>query len=122
MAIAKKPKDQYTRQWIIQNAVDVIERYEVGVLTIRALHYQLVGLGMTNTMQHYKRVVEAMIQARWDGTVNFEVFSDHDREVLGKTANQKTTVEGKVDTAKWAINHYIKRYYKKPLGKSGNST
>lgn len=70
-------KDLYTRTWIIENSVKIIKRYEKGVLTLRALHYQLVSIGMTNTVQHYKRVVEGMIQARWDGVVAFDAFSDH---------------------------------------------
>lgn len=52
-------KDQFTRAWIIQNAKDILSNYEDGVLTIRGLHYQLVSRGMTNDIQHYKRVVAA---------------------------------------------------------------
>jgi predicted oxidoreductase (fatty acid repression mutant protein) len=59
-------KDIYTKQWIIDNAINVCSRYANGILTLRALHYQLVGLGMTNDVQHYKRVVVAMIDARWE--------------------------------------------------------
>ena len=50
-------KDIFTREWIIEQALDVLSQYEPGVLTIRALHYQLVSRGMTNDIQHYKRVV-----------------------------------------------------------------
>lgn len=59
-------RDQYTRDWIIQNSIEITRRYNYGELTIRALHYQLVAIGMTNTIQHYKRVVAAMIKARVD--------------------------------------------------------
>lgn len=55
--MAKRVQDEFTRQWIIENAIEILSRYEPGVLTIRALHYQLVSIGMTNTLQHYKRVV-----------------------------------------------------------------
>lgn len=65
--MAKRTKDEFTRDWIIENSVEILSRYEPGVLTIRALHYQLVSIGMTNTLQHYKRVVAAMEVARWDG-------------------------------------------------------
>lgn len=70
--MAKRTNDIYTRKWIIENSVEILSRYEPGVLTIRALHYQLVSIGMTNTLQHYKRVVAAMEVARWDGLVDFE--------------------------------------------------
>lgn len=50
-------KDEFTRNWIIENSVDILSNYEDGVLTIRGLHYQLVSRGMTNDIQHYKRVV-----------------------------------------------------------------
>lgn len=53
--MAKRTKDEFTRDWIIENSVEILSRYEPGVLTIRALHYQLVSIGMTNTLQHYKR-------------------------------------------------------------------
>jgi hypothetical protein len=105
-------KDKFTRNWIIQNSIEVVSRYEEGILTIRGLHYQLVGLGMTNSMQHYKRVVAGMIEARWKGSISFEAFSDHDREVLGETDSKETTVEEKFDYAVWAINHYVKNYRK----------
>lgn len=110
--MAKQQKDEFTRTWIIQNSIEIVKRYEKGVLTIRGLHYQLVGIGMTNTIQHYKRVVEAMIQARWAGQIDFYAFSDHDRTVLGKTDAESTDVESKIENAEWAINHYIKNYYK----------
>ena len=58
--MAKRTKDEFTRDWIIENSVEILSRYEPGVLTIRALHYQSVSIGMTNTLQHYKRVVSAM--------------------------------------------------------------
>lgn len=48
--MAKRTKDEFTRDWIIENSVEILSRYEPGVLTIRALHYQLVSIGMTNTL------------------------------------------------------------------------
>lgn len=71
--MAKRTKDEFTRQWIIENSVEILSRYEPGILTIRALHYQLVSIGMTNTLQHYKRVVSAMEVARWDGLGQVEL-------------------------------------------------
>ncbi len=88
--MAKRTKDEFTRDWIIENSVEILSRYEPGVLTIRALHYQLVSIGMTNTLQHYKRVVAAMEVARWDGRVDFEAFSDRDRAMCGYTHAEPT--------------------------------
>ena len=70
-------RDKFNRAWITENSIEIVRRYSYGELTIRALHYQLVSIGMTNTIQHYKRVVAAMIKARWEGKIAFEVFSDH---------------------------------------------
>lgn len=90
--MAKRPKDEFTRDWIIENPVEILSRYEPGVLTIRASHYQLVSIGMTNTLRHYKRVV-AMEVARWDGRVDFEAFSDRDRAMCGYTHAEPTNLE-----------------------------
>jgi hypothetical protein len=105
-------KDIFTRSWIIENSIKIISRYEEGVLTLRALHYQLVSIGMTNTIQHYKRVVSAMIEARWDGLVQFSAFSDHDREVLGETQYETSDLETQVEAAKKAISSWMNYYFK----------
>lgn len=113
MAIKKtRTKDEFTRNWITSNAINIVKRYEKGVLTIRALHYQLVGIGMTNTIQHYKRVVSAMIEARWLGLIDFEVFSDHDREVLGWTDFRDTSVENSLSRGKSQVRAWITNYNK----------
>lgn len=105
-------KDIFTRTWITQNSIEIIAGYEKGELTLRALHYQLVGRGMYNTMQHYKRVIGAMIEARWDGTVDFDVFSDHDREVLGVTDYEETDLDSEIYKAKEAIRGWMNYYSK----------
>lgn len=105
-------KDKFTKTWITENSIKIISRYEPGILTLRALHYQLVGIGMTNTVQHYKRVVIAMIQARWEGSVRFSAFSDHDREVLGKTKYEETDLDSSVKEAKNAIYGWMNWYSK----------
>lgn len=105
-------KDEFTRTWIIENSIQIVKRYEAGVLTIRGLHYQLVGIGMTNTMQHYKRVVEAMIQARWAGQIDFEAFSDHDRDVLGFTASAETILEDEIEDGKSQVSAWMRSYSK----------
>lgn len=105
-------KDQFTREWITANAIDEIANYEPGVLTLRGLHYRLVSRGMTNSMQHYKRVVSAMITARWNGDVSFETFSDHDREMLGWTKADETDVDDKISEAKKQLKLWMESYFK----------
>ena len=105
-------KDQFTKQWITDNAVEICNRYDEGMLTIRALHYQLVTIGMTNTIQHYKRVVGAMIDARWNGIISFEQFSDHDREMLGKTQSEETILENEIEKGKDAVKSWMEYYSK----------
>lgn len=110
--MAKRTKDEFTRDWIIENSIDVLSQYENGVLTIRALHYQLVSRGMTNTLQHYKRVVAAMEVARWDGRVDFEAFSDRDRAMCGTTKATETVLEDKQDEAKRQVGLWMRSYGK----------
>ncbi len=105
-------KDKFTREWIMQNSIEIISRYEPGMLTLRGLHYQLVSIGMTNTMQHYKRVVSAMIKARWDGDVDFEAFSDHDREMIGKTEYSTTDLDFEIDFGKRQVQAWMNNYSK----------
>lgn len=100
-------RDIFTRTWITENAIKICGRYSHGVLTLRALHYQLVSIGMTNSLQHYKRVVAAMIEARWAGDVAFEQFSDHDREVLGKTEFESKTLDESIEDAKHSIRIWM---------------
>lgn len=108
-------KDQFTKQWIIENAIDVLSNYEDGVLTIRGLHYQLVSRGMTNDIQHYKRVVAATGDARWRGLISFNAFSDRDRYLACETEAEPSILGDKIDKAKeqvrlWATNYYLNRW------------
>ena len=105
-------KDIFNRSWIIDKSLEIIGRYEKGVLTLRGLHYQLVSIGMTNTLTHYKRVVAAMIQARWDGLVGFDAFSDHDREMIGKTDFKETVLEDEIAEGKKQIGLWMRSYMK----------
>lgn len=105
-------KDIYNKRWIIEQSIEVCSEYEKGILTLRALHYQLVSRGMTNDVQHYKRVVSAMIDARWDGLIDFDTFSDLDRSMIGKTEYEETVLEDEIETAKDAILNWM-RYYRK---------
>lgn len=110
--MAKRTKDEFTRDWIIEQSIDVLSGYENGILTIRALHYQLVSRGMTNTLQHYKRVVAAMEVARWDGRVDFEAFSDRDRGMVGVTKAEITDLEDKQTEAKQQVRAWMNAYRK----------
>lgn len=117
--MAKRVKDMFTKSWIIENAVDVLSQYEAGVLTIRGLHYQLVSRGMTNDVQHYKRVVAATGQARWDGIISFDAFSDRERSMACMTKADKTIYDDKVSEAKtqirlWASSYYLNRWENQP--------
>ena len=73
--MAKVTNDDFTRQWITGNAIEIIGRYLPGELTLRGLHYQLVSIGMTNSLQHYKRVVKAMGSSSLGRTVDFEALA-----------------------------------------------
>lgn len=102
----------YTRDWIINNSVEIISQYDKGILTLRGLHYRLVASGMTNSIQHYKRVVSAMIKARWDGIVDFNSFSDHDRSMIGSTSWFGTSVEEEVIKGKKQVRLWMNNYFK----------
>ena len=110
--MAKVTNDDFTRQWITENAIEIIGRYLPGELTLRGLHYQLVSIGMTNSLQHYKRVVKAMEVARWEGTVDFEAFSDLDRVMVGETRAEITDVLNKIEEAKYQVSAWMKHYSK----------
>ena len=107
-----KMKDQFTKRWIIENSIEICSRYEHGVLTLRSLHYQLVGIGMTNDIQHYKRVVNAMIDARWSGEISFDQFSDLDRSMIGETKYEETILEDQIETGKYQVEAWMTAYRK----------
>lgn len=105
-------KDLFTRDWIIQNSIQILSRYEPGVLTIRGLHYQLVSLGMTNDIQHYKRVVAATGQARWDGVIGFDAFSDRDRALACSTNAEPVYLDESIIIAKEQIKAWMTSYHR----------
>lgn len=102
------PKDIYVRSWIIEQGVPIVKEYKRDgiVLTLRGLHYQLVGLGFPNTIRHYKRVVGAMSRARWDGLLSFNDFVDHDRSVEGETMAKVTDLDDEIQIAQDNINDW----------------
>tara|TARA_R110000851_G_scaffold108617_1_gene230055 strand:- start:32948 stop:33832 length:885 start_codon:yes stop_codon:yes gene_type:complete len=105
-------QDKFTRSWITENSIEVVSRYDPGILTLRGLHYQLVAIGMTNTVQHYKRVVSAMIVARREGLIDYEAFSDHDRSMIGTTHFEETNVHEAISDAKKQIENWMKYFHK----------
>jgi hypothetical protein len=113
----KMEKDKFTRKWITEHSIDIVNSYEKGILTIRGLHYQLVSIGMTNDMRHYKRVVSAMIEARWNGLIDFDSFSDNDREMIGNTQYEEVRLESEIENGK----KQVKRGWK-PITRTGGKT
>ncbi|MGE3823427.1 MAG: hypothetical protein AB7G44_04335, partial [Bacteroidia bacterium] len=111
-------KTEFTKKWILQTGIPIVESYN-GNLTLRALHYRLVAAGMTNDLNHYKKVVSAMIDARWTGEVAFDAFLDHERESLGSTRYEETEVSEKVSEAErqiklWATSYRKNRWENQP--------
>lgn len=54
----------------------------------------------------------AMIDARWDGIIEFDVFSDLDRVMVGETEAEETLVENKIESAKWQVEAWMTHYRK----------
>jgi hypothetical protein len=110
--------DKFSKRWIVENGVEVVRSYGHG-LTLRALHYQLVARGMTNDLAHYKRVVTAMCDARWDGTLPFDAFLDHERGTIGATNDRPTNPEDAARVAlrqirAWATSYRKHRWENQP--------
>lgn len=103
-------KDAYTKKWIIENSLEIVKEYEKGILTVRGLHYRLVATGMTNDDRHYKRVIDAMIYARWNGLVEFNTFSDHDRFMIGETEYKDISLKDKIEEAKDQVGAWMTQY------------
>ena len=102
-------EDIYGRAWIIENAKKTLEEYTGGI-TIRQLHYRLVSLGMINDLNHYKRVVDAMTGARWDGIVDMEAFIDRERSMYGETKATEKDLDDEIQNAKDQIKAWMKAY------------
>lgn len=108
--------DKFDRGWITENSIEICGQYESGVLTLRGLHYQLVSLGMTNSIQHYKRMVNAMIKARRLGLIRYSQFSDHDREKIGETEADPTDLAEQITTGEDQIRAWMTAYSKNRWG------
>ena len=110
---------EFNKEWIIENAIPIVKSYR-GNLTIRGLHYRLVAAGMTNDEKHYKKVVNAMFTARWNGDLDFDDFKDHERETLGETKYDITDPVSQSDSAKrqiklWADSYQKNRWENQPI-------
>lgn len=119
MKTAVKIKSEFSKRWILEIGIPIVESY-YGNLTLRALHYRLVAAGMTNDVKHYKKVVNAMIEARWNGDVQFDGFLDHERETLGETDYKETNVNDSAAAAKeqikiWATSYGKNRWENQPI-------
>lgn len=104
-------KTKFTKAWILKNGIPIVEKYH-GNLTLRALHYRLVALGMINDVNHYKKVVSSFIDARWENLVSFDAFLDHERETHGVTAYRPTDPKSESDIAKQQIKNWANSYRK----------
>jgi len=102
-------RDDFSRSWITEKGREIIGAYSEG-LTLRQLYYRLVTIGMTNSQQHYKRVVAAMTDARWSGEVDMGAFVDRERSVVGRTEADDTTLEAEIESTKDAIKGWMQRY------------
>lgn len=103
-------KDIFSMAWIIQESRKVLETYSSGI-TLRQLYYRLVAQGMTNDLQHYKRVVSAMTSARWAGSVEMEAFIDRERSVYGRTESRVQELDDQIESAKISIKSWLTSYY-----------
>jgi hypothetical protein len=102
-------KSPYTTQWIIENAVNIMQGYPEG-MTVRQLHYRLVSIGMTNDEKHYKKVCVATKQARWDGLLSMDDFVDREREMCGSTQATVKPLDEQVVQAKDQIEMWMTNY------------
>lgn len=107
----QKLKSKFTKNWILETGIPIIESYD-GSPTLRAVHYRLVAAGMTNDLKHYKKVVNSMIFARWEGLIGFDDFKDHDRETIGSTKSLETNVYDSSTEAKNQIKLWATSYSK----------
>jgi len=101
--------DQYDRAWIIEKAKEILAEYSQGI-TIRQLHYRLVAIGMTNDINHYKRVVSAMTSARWDNIVDMDAFIDRERGMYHRTEAEEKDLDDEIENAKEQIKAWMRAY------------
>jgi hypothetical protein len=118
MVMGERVMDEFGKKWIVDNAMRVLSEY-AGQITVRQLHYRLVAAGMTNDVNHYKRVVSAMGDARWDGQVSFDAFIDRERGMYGRTSADETDLDTKTEAAQdqvkaWMEDYHLQRWSNHP--------
>ena len=101
---------KFSTKWIIENSQGIIGEYTEGI-TVRQLYYRLVAIGMTNDFRHYKKVVYATTQARWEGKINLNDFIDRERSMIGSTLYEKRELKTKIESAKSEIERQMNSYY-----------
>lgn len=102
--------DIFTRKWITEHAKEILKEYPSGI-TIRQLHYRLVTIGMTNDTNHYKRVVTAMTEARWDAEVDMTAFIDRERSMYGETKDDEIELADQIEKGKEQVEAWMEAYH-----------
>ena len=102
--------DRFNRGWITEHAKAVLLQYSDSI-TIRQLHYRLVAAGMTNDIQHYKRVIAAMTDARWEGRVRFGAFIDRERGICGETEAKPILLQDEIERAQQQVKAWMEHYH-----------
>lgn len=110
--------DIYNRDWITKEAQAVIAEYSDGI-TLRQLYYRLVARGMINDVQHYKRVIGAMTEARWKDVVSMSAFIDRERSVFGETKAEEKDLDEEIHNAEaqvkaWMTGYHLERWSNQP--------
>ena len=102
--------DIFNRALIIEKAQEVLAEYSGGI-TLRQLYYRLVAQGMINDVLHYKRVVSAMTEARWQDTVSMDAFIDRERSMYGETKAKEKNLENEAREAQGQIEAWMDSYH-----------
>lgn len=105
--MAKHIKDGFNCKWIREQTLLIVPKYELGVLTVRALYYRLVSIGYPNSKRHYDRVVDETGRMRRKNLIPYETFSDHDRNTLGSANIEKTNVYDGIASAESRIRDLL---------------
>jgi len=106
----REPRDEFTKSWITEHAQEILAQYSGGI-TLRQLHYRLVAIGMTNDINHYKRVINAMTDARWEGVVDMESFIDRERSMFGRTDADEKDVDDEIERGREQVKAWMESYH-----------
>lgn len=104
------PKDEFNKKWITENALEVLQEY-ADPITVRQLYYRLVARGMINDINHYKRVVNSMSDARWEGSVDFTAFIDRERTMFGETKADAKNLDSEIANGKGQVKAWMNAYH-----------